>query len=222
MALDASPDECRRLAEQTSVAGMHKIGLTAFTTGGSDLVRDLARSNCVFLDLKLHDIPAQVAGAVSSIGELGASFTTIHASGGTAMMRAAADAAGAGVTLLAVTVLTSLDDADLGALGVDRDPATQVLRMAELAHACGIPGLVCSPHEVRAVRERFGARHEGGPLVVVPGIRPPASAPGDQKRTLGPREAIDVGADVLVVGRPITRAADPARAARLILDEIGS
>ena len=204
------------------MAGLHKIGLRAFTSGGSELVRDLQGSTRLFLDLKLHDIPAQVAGAVAAVGDLGVSFTTIHAAGGKEMMEAAAEAAGERVGLLAVTVLTSLDAADLGAIGFERDPATQVLRMAELARECGIHGLVCSPREVAPLRERFGARREGGPLLVVPGIRPPGSEDGDQKRTLGPREAIDLGADVIVVGRPITAAPDPAHAAGLILDEITS
>ena len=201
---------------------MHKVGVTAFTVGGSELVRDLVASTPVFLDLKLHDIPAQVAGAVSAILDLGASFATIHASGGEAMMRAAAEAAGERVTLLAVTVLTSLDAADLAATGVGGEPTLQVLRLAELARSCGIPGLVCSPHEVAGVRARFGSVDDGGPLLVVPGIRPAASATSDQKRTLGPRAAIDLGADVIVVGRPITTAADPGRAARLVLEEIAS
>ena len=197
------------------------MGLTAFTAGGPGLVAELAQSTDVFVDLKLHDIPAQVEGAVISIAGLGARYTTVHATGGEAMLRAAVDAAQEAVTLLAVTVLTSLEGRDLVRLGGDGDVSAQVLRLAELALGCGIPGIVCSPLEVAAVRQRFGPLEEGGPLVVVPGIR---AAPGgdDQRRTHAPRAALAAGADVLVVGRPITAAADPRAAARELLEELAA
>lgn len=219
VALDAAPDECIRLAGLTSSAGTHKVGLTAFAAGGPDLVRTLARSTSVFLDLKLHDIPAQVAGAIDAVADLGARLATVHASGGSAMLRAAADAAGDELQLLAVTVLTSLDDDDMGSLGVTGAVSDQVLRVADLALASGIDGLVCSPLEVGLLRDRFGGRDAGGPVLVVPGIRPRGSTGDDQKRTLGPRAALEAGADLLVVGRPITGADDPAAAAEAVLEE---
>ena len=216
------PGRCLRVARATAFAGAQKIGLTAFSAGGPDLVRNVVALSPVFLDLKLHDIPAQVEGAVTSVGELGVSYTTVHAAGGVDMMRASADAAGDGLMVLAVTVLTSLSREDLKSAGVDASPLDQVLRLVELALDAGVDGIVCSPLEVSAIRGRWGARSEGGPLLVVPGIRPSGSAADDQKRTLGPREAVEAGADLLVVGRPITRAPDPARAARDILGEMGA
>ncbi|MFP5352780.1 MAG: orotidine-5'-phosphate decarboxylase [Actinomycetota bacterium] len=222
VALDASdPDEVTRVAEDVrGSVGAVKVGLTAFTSGGPELVRTLAARHRVFLDLKLHDIPAQVAGAISSVGALGVSWTTVHAQGGGEMLRAAAAAAPSHLMVLAVTVLTSLDDAELRKTGLAGPPESAVLRLADLALASGIEGLVCSPLEVAAVRERFGTSSEGGPFLVVPGIRPAGSARGDQRRTLGPREALEAGADLLVVGRPITDAPEPALAARDLLESL--
>lgn len=214
------PARCIRIATETAFAGAQKIGLTAFSAGGPDLVRDVVALGPVFLDLKLHDIPAQVAGAVTSVTELGVSYTTVHAAGGADMLRAGAEAGGDGLMVIAVTVLTSLSDRDLESIGVDSGPLDQVLRLAELALNAGVDGLVCSPLEVGAIRRRWGRRADGGPFLVVPGIRPHGAASDDQKRTLGPREAVDAGADLLVVGRPITAASDPARAAREILAEV--
>ena len=214
------PGRCVRLARATAFAGAQKIGLTAFASGGPDLVRQIVALSPVFLDLKLHDIPVQVAGALGVVRDLGVSFTTVHAAGGPDMLRAAADAADENLTLLAVTVLTSLSDRDLARTGVNASPQDQVLRLAELALGSGIHGLVCSPREVAALRSRFGSRSEGGPLLVVPGIRPAGALSDDQKRTLGPREALEAGADMLVVGRPITAASDPAVAARALLAEM--
>ena len=222
VALDsADPVEARRLAASVDGSvGAVKVGLTSFTAGGPDLVRSLADAHPVFLDLKLHDIPAQVAGAIGSIAELGVTWTTVHAQGGAAMLREAAQAAPPSLMVLAVTVLTSLDDDDLDQTGLAGPSETAVLRLAELALGAGVPGLVCSPLEVDAVRQRFGSRADGGPYLVVPGIRPEGSDAGDQRRTLGPREALEAGADLLVIGRPITAAADPAGAARAIADSL--
>ena len=216
------PGRCLRVATATAFAGTQKIGLTAFSAGGPDLVREVIALGPVFLDLKLHDIPAQVGGAVATVGELGVSYTTVHAAGGAEMLRASAEAAGDGLIVLAVTVLTSLSNEDLDSIGVGSSPLDQVLRLAELALGAGVSGLVCSPLEVSAIRQRWGPRSRGGPFLVVPGIRPYGAASDDQKRTMGPREAIDAGADLLVVGRPITAAPDPARAARDILAEVNA
>lgn len=186
---------------------------------GNSLVGTLRnRGFHVFLDLKLHDIPNTVAGAVRSVTQAGASLLTIHAAGGPAMMAAASEAATApdSPRLLAVTVLTSMDANELAAIGVTSSAAEQVLRLAKLAKQSGINGMVCSAEEVGALRSELG----GDTLLVIPGIRPTGSDIGDQKRIATPAAAIQRGASMLVVGRPITRAADPARAADSILREI--
>ena len=218
VALDATdPDVNRAVASAVAPhAGVLKVGLTAFVAGGATLVADIAALRPVFLDLKLHDIPAQVAGAVRSAAATGASLLTIHASGGPEMIVRAVEAAGGRVTILAVTILTSLDDDDLDRIGMAGPPEKAVLRLAETALEAGAPGLVCSPHEVAHLRRRFGPRSQGGPLLVVPGIRPQGTG-DDQKRTLGSSEALEAGADLIVVGRPITEAPDPAAAARALL-----
>ncbi len=165
----------------------------------------------VFLDLKFHDIPNTVAGAVRSAVALGVAFTTVHASGGKAMLAAAADAAaGTGTTILGVTVLTSLDDADLSSIGYAFPTKEAVTRLAGLAVEAGIGGIVCSAKEVASLRARLGEKV----TLVTPGVRLPEDAVGDQKRVVTPFEAIRGGADYLVVGRPITKAADPVAAAR--------
>jgi orotidine-5'-phosphate decarboxylase len=195
-----------------------KVGMELYYAAGNSIVERLReRGFQVFLDLKLHDIPNTVAGAVRSVTSAGASLLTIHAGGGIAMMRAAAEAASApdAPRLLAVTVLTSMDAAQLTAVGAPDPPATQVLRLARLASAAGINGLVCSAEEVAAVRQEMGP----GALLVVPGIRPAATV-DDQRRIATPADAIARGASMLVVGRPITRAADPAMAASAILEQI--
>jgi orotidine-5'-phosphate decarboxylase len=199
---------------------MLKVGLQAFVSGGPELVRRVAKEAPVFLDLKLHDIPAQVGSSVSAVADLDVALLTVHASGGRDMLRAAVDAAGDRVTVLAVTVLTSLDEEDLKHAGIAGGAEAQVLRLAELALSADAPGLVCSPLEVAAIRARFGARSAGGPLLVVPGIRPSGSETSDQRRTLDPRAAIDAGADVIVVGRPITESSDPVAAAEAIVADI--
>jgi len=211
VALDAR-DPVRNLQLARSVAehvGYVKVGLTSFTNGGGSFARELASIRPLFLDLKFHDIPAQVGAAVENISALGASLTTVHASGGAEMVKAAVAAASDDLKVIAVTVLTSLDDASVDAIGMRGPSSDAVLRLAELALGAGADGVVCSPLEVTAIRARFGPE----PFLVVPGIRPPGSAGDDQRRTLGPREALEAGANVLVVGRPITAAADPRRAA---------
>jgi orotidine-5'-phosphate decarboxylase len=196
-----------------------KVGMELYYATGNRIVHQLRdRGFNVFLDLKLHDIPNTVAGAVRSATQAGASLLTIHASGGAAMMSAAAEAAAApgSPRLLAVTVLTSMDANELAGIGITATPAEQVLRLAKLAQKSGIDGMVCSPEEVAILRKETGPNT----LLVIPGIRPTGSDTGDQKRIATPAQAIADGASMLVVGRPITRAADPAQAARAILDEI--
>jgi len=210
-----------------------KVGTELYYAAGNLVVERLReRGFEVFLDLKLHDIPNTVAGAVRSVACSGASMLTVHAGGGEAMMRAAAAAACApgSPRLLAVTVLTSMDARELSAVGVSDTPAAQVLRLARLAREAGIDGLVCSAEEVAAVREAMGA----GALLVVPGIRAAsvngagagaasvngAIANDDQRRMATPAEAMTRGASMLVVGRPITQADDPAKAAAGILEEM--
>ena len=199
--------------------GVFKIGLTAFAGAGPALVAELGQHRPVFVDLKLHDIPAQVSGAVQAIAGGGASYATVHASGGNDMVRAAVDASGS-CTILAVTVLTSLDSAVLQRLGFSGNAQSIVLRLAEEALNAGAPGLVCSPLEILPIREEFGRRSDGGPLLVVPGIRSKGAARDDQRRTLSAREAVEAGADMIVVGRPITAASDPAQAARSLQEEL--
>lgn len=206
--------------ELQGVCRCFKVGMELYYAAGNSIVHRLReRGFDVFLDLKLHDIPNTVAGAVRSVSSAGASLLTIHAGGGEKMMRAAAQAAAhpGFPQLLAVTVLTSMDAGDLSATGVQDPPEVQVLRLAQLARRAGVTGLVCSPNEVAAVRQTLGS----DALLVVPGVRP-ASAQGsdDQARVATATEAISRGASMLVVGRPITQAPDPATAAAAILAEI--
>ena len=198
----------------------YKVGLELFLATGPSIVETLrSRGFNVFVDLKLHDIPNTVGGAVRSLSTLGASLLTVHASGGRPMLLAAAEAAAQSANppqLLAVTVLTSIDAQTLAATGVSDSPAAQVLRLGGLAHDAGITGLVCSPQEVVQVRKTFGPTS----TLVVPGIRLAESAPDDQSRTATPSVALTDGASYLVIGRPINRAANPARAAAEILAEM--
>ena len=201
--------------------GAIKLGSEFFTAHGPEGVRRVAGAgHRVFLDLKFHDIPNTVAGAVGAAAALGCTLLTVHASGGAAMLAAAAEAAaGAGPRrprIVAVTVLTSLDGDDLAAVGQRGTAAGQAVRLARLAARNGMDGVVCSPHEVAAIRRELGP----GPALVVPGIRPRWAAANDQKRIMTPADAIAAGADHLVIGRPITGADDPAGAARRIADEI--
>ena len=198
-----------------------KIGLELFSAGGIEAVAELKCLGLpLFLDLKLHDIPNTVARAVRALLPLEPAFVTLHASGGPAMLRAAAEAAQeAGVSrprLLAVTVLTSLDARDLAKVGQEGPVADQVLRLAALAQGAGIDGAVCSPQEVAALRAKCGA----GFILMVPGIRPAWAAAGDQKRVTTPKEALSAGADYLVIGRPIVAAASPREAAERVAAEL--
>jgi orotidine-5'-phosphate decarboxylase len=212
VALDArDPSDNIALAQSVAAdVGYLKIGLTSFTAGGADLATRLAAMRPLFVDLKLHDIPAQVGSAVENIGALGASLATVHAAGGPEMVKAAVAAAPPGLKVVAVTVLTSLDDPALDAIGMKGPAEEAVVRLADMALGAGADGLVCSPLEVARLRDRFGP----DPFLVVPGIRASAAPSDDQKRTLSAREALDAGASLLVVGRPITGAPDPVAAAR--------
>jgi orotidine-5'-phosphate decarboxylase len=201
-------------------ATTYKVGKQLFTAEGPQVVRDLVSSGRkVFLDLKFHDIPNTVAAAVRSAAELGVTMLTVHASGGSKMLKAAAEAAAqsaAKPTVLAVTVLTSFSDADLQEIGVSGTVLTQVLRLGALARKAGCGGLVASAHEARELRRELGE----GFAIVTPGVRPAGSAAGDQARVVTPREAIAAGATHLVVGRPILEAVNPAQAAADILAQI--
>lgn len=198
-------------------AGIYKVGLQLFTTEGPSLVRELVASGRrIFLDLKLHDIPNTVAGAVKSALSLGVSMLTVHASGGTEMLRAASDAAAGKTSVLAVTVLTSLSQASLRDTGVSASLAEQAVRLALLAQGAGCPGVVTSPREVREVRKACGP----GFIIVTPGVRPLGSAQEDQERISTPAHAVAAGASHIVVGRPITRAENPAQAAQSVLAEM--
>ncbi|MEI9980395.1 MAG: orotidine-5'-phosphate decarboxylase [Edaphobacter sp.] len=196
-----------------------KVGMELYYTAGNQIVEQLRnRGFNVFLDLKLHDIPNTVASAIHSVTQAGASLLTIHAAGGAAMLTAAAEAAKTpnAPRLLAVTVLTSMDIEQLNGIGITASPADQVLRLARLAEASGITGLVCSAEETALLHKEL----HPDTLLVVPGIRPAGAAAQDQKRIATPAQAIAGGASLLVVGRPITRAANPAAAAQVILEEI--
>jgi orotidine-5'-phosphate decarboxylase len=192
----------------SGVAAGVKLGLEFFYANGDDgVLRISEHETPVFLDLKLHDIPNTVEKAVRALAHLEPAILTVHASGGKAMMAAAKAAAPAETKVVAVTVLTSLDRDDLASIGVDRSPAAQVKRFAELAHEAGVDGIVCSGAEVAAARHAWP---DG--FFVVPGVRPAGFAVGDQKRVVTPREAAADGASVLVIGRPITEAPNPRRA----------
>ncbi len=198
-----------------------KLGLEFFGAHGPEgMARLAAQGRPVFLDLKLHDIPNTVAGAVRALLPLEPAILTIHAAGGGAMMRAAAEAAReAGAKrpkIVGVTILTSLDDDDLAGMGWEMEVSDAVRRLAGEARENGLDGVVCSPHEAARLRADLGPEF----LLVVPGIRPSWSASGDQKRVMTPAQAAQAGADVLVVGRPITGAENPAEAARLIAGEL--
>lgn len=213
--------EAKRGAEAVSpYVGVLKVGLELFIKEGPPAVKGAHQTGCeVFLDLKLHDIGKTVERAIGTACSLGAKYLTIHTSGGPAMLEAAAKRAemeGTGLCLLGVTVLTNLNHGDLQAVGVNATPEEQVVRLARLAAQCGVGGLVCSSREVGRVRAVVGP----GMKLVTPGIRPAGVDAGDQKRVGTPAEAVQAGADILVVGRPIRDAASPALAAQGIAAEI--
>lgn len=207
-------------AIKAHVGGL-KLGMEFFNANGAQGIAKVAEVGLpMFLDLKLHDIPNTVAGGIRALLPLGIAITNVHAAGGSAMMRAAADAAAtAGAKrpkIIAVTMLTSLDQSDLTATGVAGTPSEHVIRLAKLAKTSGLDGVVCSAHEIEPLRNALGRDF----MLIVPGIRPAGAATGDQKRVMSPREAVKLGADILVIGRPITDAADPAAAARAIRDDL--
>ena len=210
-----------RLVDQLEdTCSWFKVGLELYVAAGPSVLQPIIeRGHNVFLDLKLHDIPNTVAGAVRSAAKLGARMLTLHASGGPAMLSAARDAL-AGMTnppeLLAVTVLTSMDAGQLHATGVGHLPSSQVELLAKMGMEAGIRGFVCSPQEVAVLRRLTGP--EG--VLVIPGIRPAGAAIGDQKRIAGPADALRSGASYLVVGRPITQAPYPAEAATATIKEM--
>ncbi len=189
-----------------------KLGMEFFYAHGHHGVLEMHKLGLpIFLDLKLHDIPNTVAGAMQAIHVLEPAIVTVHAGGGRAMMEDAKAAAGENCKVVAVTLLTSLDEDDMAATGISGTPSDQVMRLAELARDAGLDGIVCSGHEVAAVKAMW---RDG--FLVVPGLRPADAKLGDQKRAVTPRQARDAGASVLVIGRPIARAEDPAAAARAI------
>ncbi|HEX6047084.1 MAG TPA: orotidine-5'-phosphate decarboxylase [Pyrinomonadaceae bacterium] len=227
VALDVdTPGKALDLVNQLrEVAGMFKIGSTLFTAVGPSIVKDvIASGSRVFLDLKFHDIPHQVAGAARSAAELGVSMFTIHASGGTEMMKRAAEAVAEvaerngtpRTSVLAISVLTSVDAAILSQIGVSDSPAESVMRLVKLAEASGVDGVVASPQEVTAIRSAVANPNF---LVVTPGIRP-STVEDDQRRVATPEAALAAGASYLVIGRPITGASDPLAAARAIAAEM--
>ena len=210
-----TPDPARALEiarAVRSVAGGIKLGLEFFAANGPAGVAELGELGLpIFLDLKLHDIPNTVAKAVQALRPLEPAVLTVHAAGGRAMLENAKAAASPGTKVVAVTVLTSLDSGDLAAAGIQGSPAEQVERLAALAQSAGLDGIVCSGEEVAAARKAWP---DG--FFVVPGVRPAGSGAADQKRTVTPRAAIDGGASILVIGRPVTEADDPAAAVRSI------
>ncbi|MCB9728006.1 MAG: orotidine-5'-phosphate decarboxylase [Deltaproteobacteria bacterium] len=220
VALDAPDGDAARalIAELRGTLTWFKVGMTLYYGAGRAIVDELVASGeRVFLDLKCHDIPHQVEGAVRGLAQLGVALVTVHTGGGPAMLEAAARAVeGTSTRVLGVTVLTSLDADALAAVGIVRDPGELVLERARLAAVCGLHGVVASPQEARALRAALPAGFE----IVTPGIRPASAPADDQRRTATPAQAIRAGATRLVVGRPITTACEPAMAARALLREI--
>jgi orotidine-5'-phosphate decarboxylase len=195
-----------------------KVGLQLYTAAGPDLIHEIVAGGAdVFLDLKLHDIPNTVAGAVVAAGKLDARMLTVHLSGGPAMLEAAVNAKPRNMKLLGVTVLTSLDSAALNLTGVKSNVEDQVRLLSNIGWTAGVTGFVASPHEAKQLRREFPES-----TIVTPGIRPGWSSGDDQRRFMTPREAIDSGADYLVIGRPITADVNPLEAVGRILDEMSA
>jgi len=224
VALDVSSarEALKIVASLVDSVQTYKVGMQLYTAEGPQMVRDLVGSGLkVFLDLKYHDIPNTVAAAVREAAKLGVSMLTVHASGGTKMLQAAVEAArekDSGPQILAVSVLTSMDDQDLNEIGVHGQVVDQVVWLASLALEAGCSGVVSSAREVKTLREKLGTDF----LAITPGVRPAGTAHGDQARVTTPAEAIAAGATHIVVGRPITEAANPAEAAAKILQELGT
>ncbi|HEX8252805.1 MAG TPA: orotidine-5'-phosphate decarboxylase [Thermoanaerobaculia bacterium] len=211
----SSRDEILRTIETLrGTVGVFKIGLQAFIANGPSIVRDVvATGERVFLDLKIHDIPNTAKHAIAEAAALGASIATVHAAGGEAMLR---ECAHESLLVLGVTVLTSLAESDLLQIGMGGNPVENAVRLAMLAQSSGLRGVVASPLEIAPIREACGA----GFTILTPGIRPAGADAGDQRRTMTPRQAIAAGADFIVVGRPITSAADSRSAALRIVEEM--
>lgn len=216
------PKAKRLAASLKDTVGALKLGLEFFVANGPKGVKEIAKDSGlpIFLDLKFHDIPNTVIGAVSSAAGLGCFMMTVHSSGGSDMLRAAAEAAGKFTNkrplIIGVTVLTSMDSEDLNEIGLNNTVEEQVINLAEIAKNCGLDGIVCSAHEISRIRKQFGQNFK----IIVPGIRPASSEFGDQKRVMTPKEAIDAGADYIVIGRPITEAKDPRKAAQDIFSSL--
>lgn len=220
LALDVpNLDDAKRLIAQTHGSfGVYKVGLELFTAVGPEAVIAVREANArCFLDLKIHDIPATMARAVSRARDMGADFLTVHASAGAEALAAASEAAGA-TRLLAVTVLTSFNSASLSAVGFRESPAESAIRLASLAWEAGVQGFVSSAHECEALRAKLGTEA----FLVTPGIRPKDGAKGDQKRVMTPTDALQSGSNLLVVGRPIRDADDPSAAAARLADEVSA
>lgn len=226
IALDVPDLSCEEalLARLDRASAWTKVGLELFVASGPATVEMAAKHGPVFLDLKLHDIPQTVARAAASTTRIGAALLTVHAGGGLAMMEAACDGAGEAASavgrprplLVGVTLLTSLGSTDLPSLGIEGSVSDHVRRLVDLSLRGGLDGIVCSPHEAAGIRARTGP----GFRIVTPGVRPAGASADDQARVATPGEAIASGADLLVVGRPVTRAPDPAAATRAVIDEI--
>jgi len=212
--LSSRDDILRLVDELRGTVGVFKIGLQAFIANGPQIVREIvAGGEKVFLDLKIHDIPNTAEHAVAEADTLGASIVTVHASGGESMLRACS---GSRALVLGVTILTSLDEAEVARIGFTGSPMESAVLLARLAKTSGLRGVVASPQEIAAIREACGRDF----VILTPGIRPAGEAAGDQKRTMTPREAVDAGADYIVVGRPITNAKSRREAALRIVDEM--
>ena len=223
VALDTMDSGCAKslISKLSGHIGGVKVGKEFFTANGPQGVRDVVgERQPLFLDLKFHDIPNTVIGALRSAMALRPIILNVHASGGAAMLRAAAktvsEAGSSRPLLIAVTVLTSLGDKDMADIGFKSSVADQAIRLAQLTQDCGLDGVVCSPHEISAIREVCGPNFK----LIVPGIRPDWAVKGDQRRITTPREAVDLGADYLVIGRPITKDENPVRAAKRIGKEL--